>query len=402
MDIYGKDPNVDLAQIYGGTSKLPFGSKTAFTKRFEAAFGSKKLLGSIQWLDIQHEPLDFPLKLYGNMLNMVMNGAKGVENYRYSYMHDTGWWSNALKARKMMELLESWNIAKSYTPKEVCLLISLSSEDWWQVKIQGMMKSGDKAGFMLLYSDKNISGTIDKSMRERMLAFEQFRGAYSNVDMEGLLIENGIPFSTKYTDRVDTLDDLKQYKLMILPFGYSMSKAAFAKIAEAVKAGTKRLIFNQLAPTDELGNKYEKPLLRKLIGHKNVHFIETNLATDGMRRKIRKNNMKTIRRLLGDDACYFNNNGQNVEYIVRKLNSGTYILYLANWDKKRPAFPIVGFSLPGGGYKISVCGSLRKELNEGMINGKKVVPAENLKRFNLRLAPGELKLIKITSANHQQ
>ena len=60
MDIYGKDPNVDLAQIYGGTSKLPFGSKTAFTKRFEAAFGSKKLLGSIQWLDIQHEPLDFP------------------------------------------------------------------------------------------------------------------------------------------------------------------------------------------------------------------------------------------------------------------------------------------------------------------------------------------------------
>lgn len=395
MDIYGKDPNIDLAQVYAGGNKLPFGAKTAFMKRFEAAFGSKKLLGSVQWLDIKSRPINYPLPLYGNVLNQVMNGAEGVEHYRYSYMKDTGWWPNALKTRKMMLLLENWGITKSYSPKEVCLLISRAGEDWWRVKIQGMMKDTNKKGFMLLYSNREEVAKLEKSDKERLLAFEQFRGAYSNVSMEGLLIENAIPFSTKYTDRLDTLDDLNQFKLMILPFGYSMSKASFTKIKVAVDKGTKLLIFNQLAPTDEIGNKYKEPLLKQLIGHKNVVFIDENLAAEGMRIKIRMKNIAEIKKLLGNDGYYFNNNDKMVEYIVREITPKSYILYVANWDKNKEASPIIGLPLPKGKYKLTVCSSLKEELNKGMINGKASVSAEGLKKFNIKLAPGELKLIKI-------
>ena len=95
LDIIENDPNADLSQVYGNAILDNVGSISAYARRIAAAAGPEKMLASIQWLNVQDWPVDYPIQLFGYAIPQIMLGAKAYENYRLNYMYDKGWWPNA-------------------------------------------------------------------------------------------------------------------------------------------------------------------------------------------------------------------------------------------------------------------------------------------------------------------
>ena len=399
IDRMGAQENFTGVQVYCGDPK-----------RAEGAFPDKVRFGSIQTLSTSGAR-DFPIIYYDYLMDLLMNGCQKINFYRLNYPREgKGYWSAVIKGSKMMRLLETWGLLGSASAAETCVLISRASEDWWQVtadsEILDYINSQDSD---LLYMDpKDLAvvwsktrKTFKPDARVRHYQYERFRGMYSTQYVENLLKRNGVQFDIRYSERPETLGNLSRYKLMVLPFSYSMSKATFAALEKAVAAGTKLLIYGQLAPTDEYGENHPEPLLKALLGHANVTHVETDLMWDWSSRSVRQANVELVRKLLASEH-YFNPNAAKVRYWARQAADGDFILYLGNLERDRSAQPVLGLPLPAGNYAMTVCvpgkcdcGPAGIATYEGRVGNRAVIPAGNLKRFTIALAPGELKLIRV-------
>lgn len=399
LDIQGRDPSVDAGSAYGNVT-LDFGGYTALSRRYNAAFGDGHFEAPLQWLNISCNEKHDPIKLYGYLLPYIMEGARSVSNYRLNYMaDDPQWWATAIDGFKRLRLLEQWGIGQSRTPASVCVLLSRASEDWWEVKMEGLLgeNAADTSRSTVLFSQDETLGAIvkaDTDTRTRELNYERFHGMASDKCVEGLLVEAGIPYAVRYSERPETLANLKSYKLIILPFSYSVSKETFAAVKAATEAGTKVLIVEQLAPTDEFGTPYPVPLLAELQGTPNVTFEKINLAREGMKRPVRARMTELVQKLTGDTGIRFNANGGRVEFLVREVTDGSRIVYLANWGYQ-PATPVIGLDLPQGQYGVTLCGGDGVALKQGLLDGRSAADAAAFKSFAVTLAPREVVLMDV-------
>jgi len=399
-DILGKDPGVNAGTVYGSTT-LDTGGYVSLCRRFAAAFGKNRLEAAIQWLNISYNETHEPIKMYGYILPCVMEGVRYISNYRINYMLDwKEWRPTVIAGFQRVRLLEQWGVGKSYTPASVCIILSRASEDWWEVKMEDLLggAASDSKGSAILYLDRvqEIDSILksDVDTRNRELNYERFRGMVSGKCIEGLLIEKGIPYDIRFAERPETLIDLSKYKLLILPFAYSLSEDVFDAIQKAVQSGTNILIIDQLAPTDQYGNPYpEQPLLKKLLDNKNVAYEPVNLARQGMRVSVRKRLLSRIEKMTGETGIRFEPDGR-VEFLIRNVDDGSVILYLANHEYK-PANPILGLDLPKGKYTITMCGGDSFVLKQGLMNGIYEPDSELFKNFTLQLAPREVLLIHL-------
>jgi hypothetical protein len=409
FDIMGRGENATAIQLYGSVpvGLGHVGIHTALARRMAGSFRHADLSSSIQALEFKDlPPAANEIRLLGYVLPHVMAGAKRIDLYRLNYV-DGEWLPVVSRSIAMVRILESWGIGESVSAADTCLLLSRASEDWWQVRAQSLMGLGDGAGAdmataggaPLLHFEEQIGtiSTLSPGEAELKLDFERFRGMYAGKGMESMLIENGIQYDVRHTEREETLGDIGKYRLLLLPFSYAMSKDAFAKVKAAVDGGSKLLIYDQLAPADEFGNPHPEPLLTSLIGHPNVAFLDRNLAVDGMRPAVRREARTRMLDMLGEPAGYFNGNGARLEYLSRRTGDGM-ILYLANWEKEKVARPVLGLPPMDGNYRLTVVTGNRPELREARIGGKDVVAAADLKRFSVQVAPGEVMLIKVGKA----
>ena len=394
MDFMGAQENFTGVQVYAGDPK-----------RAEGAFPDKVRFGSVQTLGTS-SARDFPIVFYDYFMDLVMNGCTKINMYRLNYMES--YWQTVIKTSKMVRLLESWDLLKSKTAAETCVLISRASEDWWQVTADSEVLDyiNSKDSTLLFMDPKDLAvvwsktrKTFKPDARVRHFQYERFRGMYSTQYIENLLKRNGVQYDVRYSEMPKTLDSLSRYKLVILPFSYSMQKETFEALKKAVNAGTKLLIYEHLAPTDQFGEKYPEPLLKSLLGHPIVTHVMTDLMKEWSSKTVRAENLSLVRRLL-DSGHYFNRNGADVRYWARKVADGNYILYLGNMERVRSAQPVVGLSLPDGNYSITVCSSEDggKEgiaIREGLMNRSPSAPGKKLGRFNVGLRPGEVKLIRM-------
>lgn len=397
LDIMGAQTNFTGVMIYGGDPKHAAG-----------AFPGKMMFGSIQTLGTEGA-VTFPIVFYDYLLNLLMNGCTGINFYRLNYVEP--YWDVVVKASKMMRLLETWDLVKSKSAAETCVLMSRASEDWWQVtadcQILDYINSKDSN---LLFMDPKDLATVWSKNRQafkqddrvRHYQYERFRGMYSSQYIENILKVNGLQYDIRYSERPETLAALNQYKLIILPFSYSMSTNTFAALNKAVAAGTKVLIYDQLAPTDQFGNKYAKPLLEPMLSATNVTLVKTDLMKEWSSRTARSENLARITNLLAS-AASFNPNDCNVQYLERKVADDNLILYLGNLERDKPANAVVGLALPAGNYSLTVCSSLEGTknsiaLNQALVNGKPAVTADQLKSLSVNLAPGEVQLIHVQKA----
>jgi len=404
LDIMENDPNSDLAQMYGGSPLLPVGRHSAYSRRISAAAGKDKMLASIQWFGLQHTTPEYAIQLFGYALPQIMLGARAYENYRLTYMYANGWWPNAIECHKIIRLLEQWGIRESDTPDTTCLLLSRASEDWWRTRLEGLCgdQGGNDVSFNLLYAGDDINKTATKtagSERDRVLKMDALRGVGSKLAMESLLCETGIPYKAAFTDRLDNLENLKRFKLLIMPFSYSLSKDAFKKVTEAVEAGSKLIVFDQLAPVDEFGNPYQEPLLKQLLGNKNVIHVKDNLAAVGNADIKRAEYVKILEGILEPTGYRFNANGTPVECIVSCLQQQEgFLIYLGNWSTKNGelAKPLIALPFEDSKYKAEAYSSATKTLNNLDLAGKPgAFDGKVLKSFSVDIAPGEVKLLRI-------
>lgn len=404
LDLMENDPNSDLGQMYGNAILLPVGRHSAYSRRIAAAIGRDKLLASIQWLGVQDTNPEYGIQLYGYALPQIMLGARAYENYRLNYMYDKGWWPNALECHKMIRLLEQWGVRDADTPDTTCLLLSRASEDWWRTRLEGLC--GDTAGgdvsFNLLYAGDDINKAATKSAgseRDRVLKMDALRGVGAKLAMESLLCEAGIPYKAAFTDRLDNLANLKRFKLLIMPFQYSLSKEALAKIKEAVDAGTTLVVFDQLAPVDEFGNAYPEPLLQPLLAHKNVKYLKDNLAAVGNTAVKRAEYNKLLAGILAPTGYTFDNGGAPVECIVSCLpKQQGFLVYLGNWSTKKgeAAKPVIALPLADAQYRAEIYSSATKTLNALDIGGKPgTFSGKAVRSFSVAVAPGEVALLRI-------
>ncbi len=392
LDIIENDPHADLAQMYGNAVLDRVGWISAYVRRIAAAAGEEKLLASIQWLGVQGAPLDYPIQLHGYALPQIMLGARAYENYRLNYMYDKGWWPTAVECHKMIRLLEQWGVREAVTPDVACLIQSRASEDWWRTKLEGMTdaSASDDVAFHLLYAGEDINKSAAKaegSERDRLLKLHALRGVGSKLSMESLLCEAGIPYRVAFAERIDNLRELKRHKLLIMPFCYSLSTAAFAEIKEAVEAGSTLVIFGPLAPTDEYGSPHPEPLLKSLVGRPNVIHVEDDLATVGNSVAKRAEYAKLFEPVLKPLGYGCEANGQQVECLVRALPEGQgYLVYLGNWDNA-PSRPIVSLPPLAGKAKLEVYSSATSALADAEVG--------DLTSFAVELAPAEVKLLHV-------
>ena len=250
-----------------------------------------------------------------------------------------------LECHKMIRLLEQWGVREARTPDVACLIESRASEDWWRAKLEGMcgVAESPDVAFKLLYAGDDVNRSVPKTAgreRDRALKLDALRGVGCKLAMESLLCQRAIPYRVAFAERPDNLRDLKRFKLLIMPFCYSLSDEAFAQIKEAVNAGTTLAIFGPLAPTDEYGNPRATPLLQPLVGKPNVIHVPDNLAAVGNSAIMRAGYLKRFEPVLKPLGYAFDPCGLPVECIVRVLpaNKG-YLVYLGNWDGKRAATP---------------------------------------------------------------
>ena len=410
-DIIGKSTVYDAKQVYGSqlTNKEVFG--ITYTKQFIAAAGKERLLSSAGW---GGGDTIRPAYTYNPILQQVFLGAKALEVYRLNYMYMAGGVSVYKKLFHMVRLLEKWGIHEGEIPETVGVVYSRASEDWYYVKVTALMNPDKKSkatDFNLNLADETINKIVasgESDERQRILSLERTRGFGANLTMESLLACAGIPYSIAIAERPDNMKNLKRFKALVVPFAYSLSKSAFEEIKAAADAGTKVFIFDQLAPTNEYGTPYEKPLLLALEGHKNVTFIKESLA-DASADLARLDGYKKMIEAATADAGYaFNSNGQPVAYLVSKQKDG-FLLYLCNYNERDlsgstwapVASARVGISLPveeGATYRMETFNSDAMQLNKNALKGKELIPAADLKKFMIELNPQEVKLVRIYKA----
>ena len=253
------------------------------------------------------------------------------------------------------------------------------------------MAASDDVAFHLLYAGDDINKSAPKtagSERDRVLKLDALRGVGAKLAMESFLCERAIPYQVAFAERMDNLQDLKRFKLLIMPFCYSLSKEAFGRIQKAVEAGTTLAIFGPLAPTDEFGNPHAEPLLQSLIGKTNVIHVMDNLAAVGNSAVKRAEYATLFEPTLKPLGYAFDAGGLPVECIVRSLpGQKGYLVYLGNWDGAKTARAVVSLPPLKGKTTIEVYSSASKTLADAT--------ASSLKELAVDLAPAEVKLLRV-------
>ena len=400
LDVIGRGRNFTHVQMYGRVP-VDYGGHGAMARRMLGQFPHAALSSSIQSLEFRNRSPSFPIEFYGYLLPHILHGATRVDLYRLNYVsgeNESGetWWPRIRQGIRMMRLLDQWGAVDSASSAETCLLFSRASEDWWQVRAQARMGAAttNDARSMLLYSESaETLATTQTDARARALDVERFRGFYAGKCMESLLIENGIQYDFRVLERPDTLEGLERFKLLVLPFAYALSPEAFARIRSAVERGSQLLIYDQLGPVDAFGNAHPRPLLKDLIGRANVAYVPVNLAVEGTRRSVRDDARRMFRERLGRGRT-FNRNGARVEVLERRTGGGM-LLYLANWEPRASAMPVLGLAMPDGVYRMDVYSSESDRLTQGRLDGTPELTAAALRRFEVPLAPGEVKLLRL-------
>jgi len=402
-DITWRNSPADLAQVYGGAYLGRPATHIAFAKRFEASAGKDKLLSSCGWGGAD---MDKPAQTIAGLVAETMLGAKAVEVYRLNYMFLNGGVSVYKRAFRMIRLLEKWGVAQAEVPELVGMFLNRAGEDWYYTKINPLTaagKKGEKVDFHLNLADESINKVVtagESDDQQRILQQERFRGFGARRTMESLLCENGIPYKALFTERPDNMKNLKRFKVLVAPFQYSLSKEAFAEIKTAVDAGTKLIVFEQKAPTDEHGVPYERPLFTELEGHTNVTFIKESLSDNSANRKLQQKYLGLLSKSLKESGyAFYDNNDADVSYLVTALpDDQGFLLYFCNHELRGNAPTRVCFHLPlKGEYRMETCSSNTGELNVGLVGGAEVFsePADKNKPLMVTLEPQEVTLIRI-------
>lgn len=331
-----------------------------------------------EWLEKENR-LKNPL-VYDDFPNMAHKAgalatyfAKGefLNFWRYNFMDMKGPKTRAAvkAAGYMTQVLGSWGGKKAEIPKDVLLLRSRTSEDWWSLRQYMPAKSERRA-----YE------------KERSWGHSLFFWVAAR------LVERATPFEIYQTQRVDAWKDIAaKYKVIVLPFAYSLSDEESAALKAAARTGVKIVVLggDEAGTVDGIGEKRERNALDGIPVERFRIEDASVPATHAQAVAFRKLLDKV---LLQPSLAIETEPGHDVQAFMLSVSKREKLLMVANWSE-RTTRANLRLALPRGAYSLEVCdgGCVRG----GTVGGKATFGPEDAADIRLDLKREDVLLLRV-------
>jgi len=264
IDMLTTDPYI-LLHNYKGDSTHYYVTETA-----NHLVGSSKKRGGGVVLEISRLRKEYRLldnvEIYGPPLTSVAHGAEEAFYFHinclmknYPKLPDPKRNESMVRqAFRIMKEIDPW-LRGSHKPREIAFLYSRTSDDMFQIYTRD-----PKPSFLV---HKNVDGRYP-FLAQKEVMYLLFRKAYS--------------FEFYPLEQV-SYDELKDFRMILVPFPFSISKKKAGLLKRLANDGKKVVIVSEVGAVDELGEPYKKPRLLDVIGLKNAPTdeVESELAFDG-------------------------------------------------------------------------------------------------------------------------
>jgi len=318
---------------------------------------------------------EYPHRTVRMNLESLLLGAKMIRTYRYNYIEMAKSEEQRIRENQFIGQFMRWGGTRPARPPTALLVSRASVTQWSEDCAAGRVKAGDPG-----------------------------RGWMLEGILYDFLIKNGYTFDVYYLDQVADLQALKDYKLVILPFAYSVPRAAFDRMREAYAAGTNFLVTERSGDVDEIGQPYEKPLLAEWIAQGKqagrITVPAVDLVAQENLRSFEPAMAAIVDPLLGARKdLTLQRYGNRIEGVVRAVSPGEQYASFINWEDKAVKIE-AGLNLPAGQYKILLLSSATPEVTrEGIIAGQRTFSAETLRSFALQLQADEVVSLYVAPAD---
>jgi hypothetical protein len=307
-------------------------------------------------------------------IQAMLQGARLISSYRLNYIELHGSEDYRVRENAFIDQFVKWGGTRPTRPP-IAFLVSRASEAWWPIDCMKGLTRSDQG----------------------------HRGWAVSETLYGFLMRNGYSFDVFYLDQVDDLAILKSYPLVILPFAYSIPKSALSALDQAYEAGANFLICERKGEVDEVGQKYDQPLLAGLIergsGTGRVGFLEKDLVALEAKRSFVSKVSAVVHGLLGTHKdLYLKRYGNKMEGYVFAVRPDEQYVALTNWGNREARIE-VGLNLPDGEYKLLTLSSDKPSAyREGLIAGARTFTDATLRSFAVKLNAGEVLALYVVPA----
>ena len=308
-------------------------------------------------------------------IEAMLQGARLIGSYRYNYIWEIAHSEDQrVRENTFIEQFVRWGGTRP-TRAPIAFLVSRASEAWWPADCR--------------------NGQQPSAQSHRSWAVPEV--------MYDFLLKNGYTFDVFYLDQVGDLDALRDYHLVIVPFAYSIPKAALAPFTLAREAGTKFLICERKGEVDDIGQRHAPPLLEDFIAQGTqtgqVRFISRDLLALQHKRSYLPEMTALIDPLLGKHKdLSLKRHGNRTEAIVSAVSPTEQYVSLINWEDRESRIE-VGLNLPDGQYKLLTLSSDKPAVfRKGLLDGRSAFTAEELRNFAIGLNGDEVLSLYVTPA----
>jgi hypothetical protein len=371
-DVIGASGSIDEL------SSNPYWSKNSYLGHYYFSNETKKLVGANYnrkaTVTLQTTPnfdnigYENPIMLYGPTFSSLMHGISGINYYKQDYLYDRGLTESGKRVKNIFSLityLEQLGINEFSIEKDVALLYSRASEDWWQLKHKAI-------------ANKAVEAHLTQ-----------------NAVME-VLFKESIPFELYYLDQPSLLKNLDDYKLVILPFPYSISHESHALINKLVSKGKKVLAINANGEVDEVGNMHSTPLLNDTdYIHVDIPFVNTNYSN------VSSKLLPVIRTALhGKGGLTVNDQGHDLECTIHRHGyRDEKLLYCVNWEGNKHS-ALFNVAVSGGYYTID---KITPEYVVPIVSDSgKEFSSDDMSQLQLEILPWETFIFHIRKVNKKK
>ena len=294
-DIIGHDSGLDEMSIDPYWSHNNYLDTSYFaleTKKILAATPSRKAHITLQATpNFNDKPFEDDIMLYGPAIASIMHGISGVNFYKIDYLLNKGLktktYTRISQLFNFIRFIESNGFLTYETPKHIALLYSRASEDWWLLN-----KDKESANYPVIFQNAILQS----------------------------LIKHSIPFDVFYLDQAESIPDLTEYDVTLLPYPYSVG----LPVTKKLKRSNNIIALQLYGEVNESNLQYKAEPLNNMYRY-NIDFNNTNyheLSNFIIEKLSIVDNNKP--------APFISNSTSDTECSIRKKGYD-HLIYCINW-----------------------------------------------------------------------
>jgi len=316
------------------------------------------------------------MDFYGDVMRAAMYGLSSLSFWRFNYVVENGNAPAVTRAYSMLSDLEALGLWDAKPPKQIALLTSRTSLDWWQIRA---------------WWGQHENPNWDR-------AVEGMRGWFAERAAVNILQENGLPFDWLFLDNPRHLEQIEGHSVLVIPFPWSVSQPAAERVKAAAERGARVILLDgRPGHTDEWGETHETPAFTDLVESGQATLLDDDIltwaATDVFTDKV----LKLIHDALGDARpLTLERYGERIEATVLHKSPKEAFVFLLNWEKTRMTVIDLGLSLPEGRYEVFARDENR--WHQVTLNSQALLTHDQLQDFRLTMGPQQPYVLYVREA----